>query len=128
MPHGLVSRCTPAAFQGERIRVPGQYGRDPVAVFHPGPGVFPDRLIGTQKVKDFGPEPFGGIDASLEFCIVHSPPVPGNFINLGSFPDRRVVFPEDEHGIRVFLEPGGEGKGGSLPVHGHGGGSGGIDR
>src|SRR5690554_7845864 len=78
-------------------------------------------------MKDFGPEPFGGIYPSFIFGEVNSSPTPGGSINFFRLLDGGMVLPEDEHGVGIIFEFVFHGQRCSLPVYRTESRTGGID-
>ena len=127
MPHGLVPGGAAAARHGERVDVSGQFGGDPVAVLHPAERRLADGFAHAERVEDLREEPFAGVDAALIHGVVRAAVRLGVGIDLISLEDGRMVFPEDEHGVRIVLELRQHGQRDAFAVDGARGGSGGID-
>ena len=101
MPHRLVSGGAPAALHRERIGVAGQQRGHPVAMLHPRKRRLADVGVFAQHAQNFRPEPFRRIDAALEFREIRAAPMLGKLVDFFGFFDAGVVFPENEHGVRV---------------------------
>ena len=104
VPHHLVAGCTAAPLYFFRMDRAGQFGGYPVAVFHRRKRGFLYRRIFPQGVEDFRPEPFRGVHSARVLRKVGAAPTPREVVDFVGFADGCVIFPEDEHGVRVFRE------------------------
>ena len=79
---------------------PGQDGRKPLATLHDRAGLRCDLRRVSKNMQSLGPEPLGTVDTTLIHGRIHIGSLAGG-VDLLRLLDRRVVFPEDEHGIRI---------------------------
>ena len=104
MPQRFMSGAAAAAAQILRTRSTGEQGGHPVAKLYPRGGCLGDGAIFAGDVKDFGPEPFAGVDtADIARVILFARLVTQAGDRLG-FLDRGVILPQDKHGVRVVSE------------------------
>lgn len=82
-------------------RVAGKQGAYPVAVLDPRICLAEQRDVALQAVEHLCPCPFARVAASAVTRIVHGPAA-CHAVYLVGFVDGRMVFPQDEHGIRVL--------------------------
>lgn len=60
-----------------------------------------DTVVYAEDMRHLGPYPFGRVDATFISGVIDTPAF-RQFVDLGGFPDGGMVFPKDEHRIRVF--------------------------
>src|ERR1700722_11503026 len=97
----------------------GEQERNPIAMLHPGVAGFSNDLIRTKDMQEFGPEPFGRVDAADELEVIDIERRGVGIDGCGLFYGG-MVFPEDEEGVWVVAKGGEEAKGGTGLVHGNG--------
>ena len=93
----------------------GDKCRQPFAIFYDAICFGAYRFVCSQHVQGLCPIPFGRIDSAFIGWIVDVPFFAG-FVYLGGFLNGGVVFPKNEHGIRVFGKFGQQGKWGSTGI------------
>src|SRR5699024_12269035 len=74
----------------------------PIAKFYPGVSGLSNLLVCSQGVQYFGPVPFRRVDTTYIFGIIRSIPLLGKLGYFFRFLHRRVIFPEDKHGVGVL--------------------------
>ena len=100
MPEGFMSGGTTAWFH-RRAR---QLRRDPVTMFHKGMDRTTDFRINPQDVQQLAPEPFRRTASAAVLGIIGEIAPLADFIDPLGFGKGGVIFPEQEHGIRIFRE------------------------
>ncbi len=78
-------------------------------------------------MEDLGPIPFRRIDAADIACVVGEFPGAAEGVDLLGLGDRRVVLPQDAHGVGIFCELVVQGQGGAVGRHRDRRGAGGVD-
>ena len=78
-------------------------------------GFLTDTIVCAEDMRHLGPYPLGRIDAAFVGGVVDTPAF-RQFVDLGGFPDGGMVFPKDEHRIRVFCIFGQQGEGSTVLV------------
>ena len=126
MPHGFVTAGTTAADNVFRLAYSCDECRQPFAVFHDGVGFLSHLRIFTEDMQCFCPIPFGGVDTSFIGGVVDIPFF-AELIDLGCFLHGSMVFPEDEHRIRVLGKFRQQGEGSTILVSEGGSTSGSVE-
>ena len=127
MPHGLVSgRATvPQHLLGTRLA--GKQRTHPVRMFNPGIGGTPHPGIAPQHMQNLRPGPLRRIGSSGIGREIDVPPM-GQRVDLPRFVLGRMVFPQNEHRIRIVCKSGAERQRHSRPVGKHRSAPGRIER
>ena len=87
-----------------RVADAGENRRNPVGDFNPRIGGFENRRGDVEAMPDFGPEPFGRIDAAALGDEL-GPVFGAEFGDLGCFAPTRMVLPEPALGRKIGLPP-----------------------
>ena len=127
MPHGLVPgrAAVPQHLLGRCLS--RKQRAHPVRMFDPGIGGIPYPGIGPQHMQDLCPSPLRRIGSSGVGGKIDFPPV-GQRVDLFRFGLGRMVFPENEHRIRIVCKSGAQRQRRSRPVGKHRSTSGRIER
>ena len=127
MPQRFMSGATATTANILRARGAGEQGRHPVAQLNPGGGSLRDGAVLTRNVQNFRPEPFAGVNAADVAGIIGFARRMAQAGDGFRFFDRGVIFPQDEHRIRVFGELRTQRQYVAVGINGGGGGAGAVD-
>ena len=103
VPHCLMSFRTTAADYILGLGHTCEHSRKPFAVFHDGICFFSHLRVFAKDMYSLSPEPFCRIYSSLILRVINVVFLAFH-IDLGGFLYSRMVLPEDEHSVRIFLE------------------------
>ena len=124
--HRLVTRGADAALQGQRVRVSGQNGRNPVAMLHEAESGLEDFFVHAAQTQDFAPKPLARVNAA---ALRHD--LRADFVaelrDLRGLGMAGVIFPQPHHRVEVALKLRQQTQRCAVLIHGNGRGSRGVD-